>query len=40
MKSILVYFDDSEHKALIDKKTKKVSWHDFILKLTKEKDGE
>ena len=32
MKQINVYFDDKEYNKLIDKK-KKLSWHDFILKL-------
>ena len=34
MKQINVWFDDEEHKKLIDKKNDlKISWHDFILKL-------
>ncbi len=34
VKQINVYFDEEEYKELIKKKDN-LSWHDFILKLTK-----
>ena len=34
VKQINVYFDEDEYKELINKKNG-LSWHDFILKLTK-----
>jgi len=35
MKTINVTFTDNEHKKLMDVK-KKLSWHDFVLKLVRE----
>ena len=38
MKQINVYFEDDEHKRLEEEK-KNLSWHDFIMRLVKEKNG-
>ncbi len=38
VKQINVYFDEEEYKELIKKK-ENLSWHDFILKLTKIKNN-
>jgi predicted CopG family antitoxin len=34
MKQINVWFDDEEHKELVEIK-KELSWHDFIMSLVK-----
>lgn len=36
MKQLNITFDDEEHEKLVEKKEESgLSWHDFILKLTK-----
>lgn len=39
MKSINVYFDNTEYKKL-KKEKKKLTWHDFILKLLDNENNE